>query len=67
MEVNIGEVNSTVRATDSGSLVSAETLERIVCAVMERLREEEGHRQRTDDERRLTTGIASEKEQRKYA
>jgi hypothetical protein len=60
MEVNIGEVNSTVRATDSGSLLSAETLERIVRAVMERLREEEGHRQRAEAERRLTAGITAE-------
>ena len=60
MEVNIGEVNSTVRATDSGSLLSVEVLERIVCAVMERLREEEGHRQRIEAERRLSPGIATE-------
>ena len=30
MEVNIGEVNSTVRATDSASLLSPEVMERIV-------------------------------------
>jgi len=58
MEVNIGEVNSTVRATDSASLLSAEMLERIVRAVLERLREEEDHRARAEDERRLTAGVS---------
>jgi hypothetical protein len=62
MEVNIGEVNSTVRATDSRSLLSVEVLECIVRAVMERLREEEGHRQRTEAERRLSSGIATEED-----
>jgi len=60
MEVNIGEVNSTVRATDSASLLSPEMLERIVRAVMERVRDEESHRQRTEAERRLSPGVASE-------
>jgi hypothetical protein len=60
MEVNIGEVNSTVRAMDSRSLLSVEVLECIVRAVMERLREEEGYRQRTEAERRLSPGIGTE-------
>ena len=58
MEVNIGEVNSTVRVTDGASLLSPEMLERIVRAVMERVRDEEGHRQRTEAERRLSSGIS---------
>ena len=58
MDVNIGEINSTVRATDSTSLLSPEMLERIVRAVIERVRDEEGHRQRAEAERHLSPGIA---------
>lgn len=60
MEVNIGEVNSTVRTMDSASLLSPEVMERIVRVALERLREEEGHRQRSEAERRLAPGIAPE-------
>ena len=50
-----------LRATDSASLLSPEVLERIVRAVLERVREEETHRQRVDAERRLSPGIAHDK------
>ena len=60
MEVNIGEVNSTIRATDNGSLLSVEVLERIVRVVMERLREEEDHRERVDAECCLAPDVGSE-------
>jgi hypothetical protein len=60
MEVNIGEVNSTVRATDSASLLSPEVLERICAAVTERLRDEDRHRERAESERRLGPGVSSE-------
>lgn len=53
MEVNIGEVNSTVRATDSASLLSPEVMERIVRAVMTRVHEEKEHNERVQSERRL--------------
>jgi len=36
-------------------------LERIVRAVLERVREEESYRQRVDAERRLSPGIAQDK------
>jgi hypothetical protein len=62
MEVNIGEVNSTVRTTDSASLLSPEMLERIVRAVMARLREEEQHQRRAEAERRLGRTAAEETE-----
>lgn len=60
MEINIGQVNSTVRATDSASLLSPEVMERIVHAVLERVRQEEGHRERSEAERRLSPGVAHE-------
>ncbi len=62
MDVNIGEVNSTVRATDSASLLSPEQLERIVRVVLERVRDEESHRQRAQAERDLSPGISPDHE-----
>jgi len=60
VEVNIGEVNSTVRTTDSASLLSPEMMERIVRAVMARVREEDQHRNQVDSERRLGASVSEE-------
>jgi hypothetical protein len=60
VEVNVGEVHSTVRATDGTTLLAPEVLEGIVRAVLERLREEEQHQSRVEAERRLTPGIMAD-------
>jgi hypothetical protein len=60
MEVNIGEVHSTVRASDSAALLSPEVLERIVRAVLVRLREEEQHHKQAESERRLNPGATGD-------
>jgi hypothetical protein len=60
VEVNIGEVNSTVRTTDSASLLSPEMMERIVRAVMARVRDEDQHRNQVDSERRLGASVSEE-------
>ena len=60
MEVNIGEVNSTVRTTDSASLLSPEIMQRIVQAVMAQVREEERHRDRVDSERHIGGSVIKE-------
>jgi hypothetical protein len=62
MEVNIGELNSTVRTTDSASLLTPEVMDRIVRAVIERWREEEGRRQRGEAERQITASVAVEED-----
>jgi hypothetical protein len=62
MEVNIGEINSTVRTTDSASLLSPEIMERIVRAVMARVRDEDRHHNQVDSERRLGAGASGEEE-----
>jgi hypothetical protein len=59
MDVHVGEMNSTVRVSDSGGL-SAEVFQRIVDAVLARAREELARDQRVREERRLT-GSASER------
>ncbi len=57
MDVHIGEMNSTVRATDSQALLSPQVLNQIVKAVLERLREEQAHEQRVADERRIRSSV----------
>jgi hypothetical protein len=58
VEINIVEINSEVRAMDSASLLAPEMLERIVRLTIERLHEEEAHRQRAETERALCPGIS---------
>jgi hypothetical protein len=53
MDVHVGEMNSTVRMTDSKSMLSPEVFERIVRAVMQRMREERAHEERVEKERRI--------------
>ena len=60
MDMHIGEVNSTVRATDADALLSPQVLERIVRAVLERMHEEHAHERRVNDERRLRPDALTE-------
>jgi hypothetical protein len=60
MEINIGEVNSTMRAVDSASQITHEETERIVQRVLARLDEEQSRRRRTDRELLLTTPLADD-------
>jgi hypothetical protein len=53
MDVQIGEMNSTVRATDTQSLLSPQVLNQIVKAVLERMREEQARERRIADERSI--------------
>ena len=58
MDVHIDEMTSTVRAADSGTLLQPAVLERVVQAVLARVREERDHQQRVASERRLTPSAA---------
>ncbi len=57
MDVHIGEINSTVRATEAQALLSPQVLNQIVKIVIERLREEQAHERRAADEHRLRSGV----------
>jgi hypothetical protein len=57
MDVNIGEMNSTVRATDTQALLSPQLLNQIVKAVLERMREEQAHEKRVADERSIRSSV----------
>lgn len=62
MEIDIGEVNSTVHAVDSNALLDPRTLQRIVTAVLAAVREHENHERRVRAEQTISAGVAHEME-----
>ena len=60
MDVHIEEMTSTVRATDSQSLLSPQVLEQIVRVVLARVREADSHRERVDDEKQLRPRVSAQ-------
>jgi hypothetical protein len=63
MEVQINDLQSTVRAVDSDSLLSPQTMEKIVRLVLQAVNEQEAHRQRVRAEQRITRGVSYELEE----
>jgi hypothetical protein len=57
MEVEIGDLKSTVRAVDGDELLSPPTLERIIRIVLQAVDDRDAHRRRVRDEERISTGI----------
>ena len=64
MEVQIGDLQSTVRAVDGDSLLSPQTMEKIVRVVLQAVNEQEAHRKRVGAEQRITNGVSHEQEAR---
>jgi hypothetical protein len=64
MDVQINELQSTVRAVDSDSLLSPQTMEKIIRAVLAAVNDQESHRQRVRAEQRITNGVSQELEER---
>ena len=63
MDVHVGEMNSTVRATDTQALLSPQLLNQIVKVVLERLRAEQAHERRIADERSIrSSALVNERE-----
>ena len=62
MDVTINEVVASVRTVDGNSLVSPEVMQQIVRAVLQAVEERERHRDRVRAERRVTGGVAEERE-----
>lgn len=63
MDVHIGEINSTVRATDAQALLSPQVLDQIVKIVLERMREAQARERRIADERSIrSSALESERE-----
>ncbi len=65
MDVQINEVQSTVRAVDGDSLLSPATLQRIINVVLQAVNDQESHRQRVRAEQRITRGVSQELEEGK--
>ncbi len=60
MQVHVGEMNTTVRATDSSSLLSPAVLEQITNAVLERLRQRQARERSLEEDRLLRPGVSAE-------
>lgn len=56
MEVNINEVQSTVRPVDGDAALSPQTMQKIIDAVMREVEERERHRERTRSEQQVGGG-----------
>ena len=63
MEVQIGDLASTVRAVDGDSLLTPQTLEKIVRTVLQAVNDQEAHAKRVRAETRVTGGVAHEMEE----
>jgi hypothetical protein len=63
MEVHIGDIVSTVRAVDGDSLLTPQTLSKIVQVVLEAVREQEEHHKRVCAEQRISSGVREELEE----
>jgi hypothetical protein len=60
MDVHIGEMNSSVRVSDTESLLSPQVLDQIVRAVIARLREHVAREQRGEADRRLRSSVSGD-------
>lgn len=67
MNVEIGEVSSTMRTVDSDMLLSPRMLDRIADATAERIKDRDAHEKRAKAERRITGGVAEERDEEQVA
>lgn len=63
MEVDIHEMQSTVRAVDHDSLISPKTMDRIVRSVLAAVDDRDSHRKRVRAEQKITQGVSHELEE----
>lgn len=64
MEVQIQRLESTVQAFDGDAPLSAQTMDKIVRAVLQAVNDQEAHRKRVYLEQRITSGVSHELEER---
>lgn len=62
MNIHIENAIGTVKAIDGDSLLSQQTLERIICAVLNAMDERQLRKDRTTADTSVTAGVASEQE-----
>ncbi len=63
MEIEIGELLSTIHTVDGDSVLAPQTMEKIIRAVLRAVQDGEEHRKRVRAEQRITGGIAEEQEE----
>jgi hypothetical protein len=66
MDVEIGDLESTVRAVDGDVLLSPSILEQIVRIVLQAVDDRDAHRSRVRDEVRISTGINHDPDETEY-
>jgi hypothetical protein len=62
VDVEIGEVVTTVKAVDAGTLTSPDVIRQIVSAVLRAVEEKQAHTDRVRAERRVTGGVSEERD-----
>jgi len=62
MDVEIGEVVTTVKAVDGSTLASPDVMRQIVKAVLRAVQDQQAHAGRVRAERRVTGGVAEERD-----
>ena len=60
MDVEIGELTSTVRTTDSGALLDPKMIEQLVRMVLGKLKDVQEHEKRVNDEKDLRPGASAD-------
>jgi hypothetical protein len=60
MDVEIGELSSTVRAVDGSSILSPRAMDQIVRAVLRALEDQKEHDRRVRAEQRVSRGVSHE-------
>lgn len=60
-DVHVHSFSSTIRATDSQSLLSPQVMERIVIEVMRRMKEKEDHDRRLQSDRNLSHSVLDQR------
>jgi hypothetical protein len=63
MDVEIGELSSTVRAVDGHALLSPHVMQTILKAVLQAVKDQDAHEKRAQGERSVTDGVAHERDQ----
>ena len=58
MEVHINDVQSSVRAVDGDSLLTPQTLQKIVGVVLQAVRDDDAHRERVRSEQQVGGGVS---------
>jgi hypothetical protein len=64
VEVQIQRLESTIQAFDGDVPLSAQTMDKIVRAVLQAVNDQEAHRRRVYAEQRITSGVSYELEER---